>query len=99
MPKPLESKFQANLIKRLKSDYPDAIIQKLDSEYTQGIPDLLILFGNKWAALEVKRSASESHRPNQDWYVNKMNGMSFSRFICPENMEEVLSELQMFLVH
>ena len=99
MPTPLESRFQANLIKRLKSDYPDAIIQKLDSEYTQGIPDLLILFGNKWAALEVKRSASESHRPNQDWYVNKMNGMSFSRFICPENMEEVLTELRMFLAH
>ena len=99
MPKPLESRFQASLIKRLKSDYPDAIIQKLDSGYTQGIPDLLILFGNKWAVLEAKRSASESHRPNQDWYVNKMNGMSFSRFIFPENMEEVLSELRMFLMH
>jgi len=94
--RPLENYFQKKLIQRLKKDYPDAIIQKLDSGYTQGIPDLLILQGSKWAALEAKRSAGESHRPNQDWYVDKMNRMSFSRFVCPENMEEVLRELQAF---
>lgn len=92
----LENYFQKKLIQRLKKDYPGAVIQKLDSGYTQGIPDLLILFGNKWATLEAKRSEDEPHRPNQDWYVDKMNQMSFSRFIFPENMEEVLMELQMF---
>lgn len=96
MGRPLENYFQKKLIQRLKKDYPDAIVQKLDSGYTQGIPDLLILQGSKWAALEAKRSADESHRPNQDWYVDKMNRMSFSRFVCPENMEEVLRELQAF---
>lgn len=87
-----ENKYQAELIKKLKTMYPDAIISKNDS--IQGIPDLLILFGKKWAALECKRSQNSSHRPNQDFYVKKMDGMSFARFIYPENEEEVLHDLQ-----
>ena len=67
---------------------------KTDPTYIQGIPDLLILFKNKWASLEVKKSISASKRPNQEYYVDKMNEMSFSKFICPENKEEVLDELR-----
>ena len=74
--------------------FKDCIILKNDSGYKQGIPDLLILFKDKWAALEIKRDGKASHRPNQDYYVDKMNRMSFSRFIYPENKEEVLNELQ-----
>lgn len=88
-----ESKFQADLKKELKSMFPGCIVTKLDSGDIQGIPDLLILWKNKWATLENKRSASASKRPNQEYYVNKMNEMSFSRFIYPENKEEVLNEL------
>ena len=88
-----ESKFQADLKKKLKSMFPGCIVIKLDSGDIQGIPDLLILWKNKWATLENKRSASASKRPNQEYYVNKMNEMSFSRFIYPENKEEVLNEL------
>lgn len=91
----LESEFQSFLIKYLKTIFPDAIILKNDPGYNQGIPDLLILLPNgKWAALECKRSVHEPHRPNQDYYVNKMHNMSFAKFIYPENMEEVLNELQ-----
>lgn len=64
---------------------------KNDSSYIQGIPDLLVLFRNKWAALEVKKSNTASHRPNQDYYVDKMNDMSYAAFIYPENKEEVLN--------
>lgn len=88
-----ENQYQAGLKKRLRAMFPGCIITKLDSSDTQGIPDLLILYKDKWATLEVKKSATASHRPNQDYYVSKMNDMSFSRFIYPENEEEVLDEL------
>ena len=90
----LESKFQANLIKKLKEEYPGCIVLKNDSSYLQGVPDLLVLYNDHWASLEVKKNANARHQPNQDYYVDKMNEMSFSRFICPENEEEVLSDLK-----
>lgn len=93
----LESKFQANLIKEIKSIFPGCIVLKNDSSYMQGIPDLLILHKDKWASIEVKRSANASKQPNQEYYVGLMNEMSFSRFICPENKEEVLRDLQQAL--
>lgn len=89
-----ESKFQSDLKKELKARFPGCIVTKLDSSDIQGIPDLLVLHKDKWASLECKKSASASKRPNQDYYVDKMNEMSFSRYICPENKEEVLNELQ-----
>ena len=89
-----ESAFQAGLKRELKAMFPGCIVTKMDSGDIQGIPDLLILYKNKWATLENKRSANASKRPNQEYYVNKMNKMSFSRFIYPENKEEVLNELR-----
>ena len=88
-----ESIFQSNLKKELKKLFPGCIITKLDSGDIQGIPDLLVLYKDKWASLEVKKSATASHRPNQNYYVEKMNAMSFSRFIFPENKDEVLTDL------
>lgn len=87
----LESGFQDKLREDLQKLFPGCMIFKMDQ--IQGIPDLLILFGNRWAALECKKSASASKQVNQDYYVQLMNSMSFSRFIYPENKEEVLSEL------
>ena len=90
----LESEFQSKLIKELKQLFKGCMVMKLDSSYIQGIPDLLILYKNKWATLECKKSANASKRPNQEYYVGLMNKMSFSRFICPENKDEVLKELK-----
>ena len=90
----LESQFQSKLIKELKKLFPGCIVMKSDSGYLQGIPDLLILFNDKWAALECKQHAGVKKQPNQEYYVGKMDEMSFSRFICPENKEEVLHDLQ-----
>ena len=89
-----ESKFQADLKKELKRMFPGCIVTKLDSGDIQGIPDLLVLYKNKWATLENKRSKNAPKRPNQEYYVKKMNDMSFSRFIYPENKDEVLNELK-----
>lgn len=90
----LERYFQADLIKELKALFKDCIVMKLDSGYIQGIPDLLVLYKDKWAALECKKNKGAKKRPNQEYWVKQMDRMSFSRFICPENKEEVLNELQ-----
>lgn len=88
----LESGFQDKLIKELKKIFPGCLTFKMDQ--IQGIPDLLILYKDKWAALECKRSASAKKQPNQEYYVGLMNQMSFSRFINPDNKQEVLDELR-----
>lgn len=90
----LESEFQSKLIKELKELFPGCIVIKNDSSYIQGIPDISIFYGNKWATLECKKSKDAPSRPNQPYYVKKMNDMSFSAFIYPENKKEVLNELQ-----
>ena len=89
----LENKFQAKLIKEIKNELPGCIVMKNDSSYIQGIPDLLVLHKERWASLEVKKSANAKHQPNQDYYVEKMNNMSYSAFIYPENKDEVMKEL------
>lgn len=89
-----EADYQKKLIKRIKARLPDAIVLKNDSKYKQGIPDLTVLWKDRWAALEVKKSANATHRPNQDYRVKQMNEMSFSSFIFPENEEEVLNEME-----
>lgn len=89
-----ERDFQSGLIREIKDRFPGCVVLKNDSSYIQGIPDLLVLFNEHWAMLECKRSSSASHRPNQQYYVDLLDKMSFSRFICPENKEEVLHELE-----
>ena len=90
----LENQFKTNLVRELKERFPGCIVLHIDPNEIQGIPDLLILYRDRWAALEGKRSLNAPHRPNQDYYVAKMNAMSFSRFIYPENKEDVLDELR-----
>lgn len=89
-----ENRFQSGLIKELKERFPGCMVLKNDPNYIQGMPDLTVLYENKWAMLECKKSKNEPHRPNQDHYVEQGNKMSFARFIFPENKTEVLDELQ-----
>ena len=93
----LEKKFQADLIKELRQRFPGCIILKNDANYLQGIPDILILHGDRWGALENKKSSRARTQPNQDYYIESMNQMSFASFISPENKEEVLDALQQSL--
>jgi hypothetical protein len=89
-----ESKYQKDLINKLEGMFPGCVILKNNPRDLQGIPDILILFRDRWAMLEVKPSANAVVQPNQVYYVDKFNDISFASFICPENEEEVLSELQ-----
>lgn len=92
-PTRLESNFQAALIVDLHIRFPTAMVLKNDPSYITGIPDLLILLGDRWAALECKRSFNERFQPNQAYYIDQMNNMSFAAAIYPENREEVLNAL------
>ena len=94
MKRALERVFQANLIKELKERFEGCIVLKLDANQKQGIPDLLVLYKKNWATLECKKSSTAKRRPNQEYYVSRMNDMSFSRFIFPENKEEVLHDME-----
>jgi hypothetical protein len=89
----LESQFQSKLIKEIKKKYPGCVVLKTDPNYIQGFPDLLILNGRTWAAIECKKSATANHRPNQNYWVKRLHQMSFAKFIWPENKEEVLNAM------
>lgn len=92
----LENRFKTKLVNELEDLFPGCIVLHMDPNEIQGIPDLLILYGNKWAALEGKKSANAKVRPNQPYYVDLMNRMSFASFIYPENKDEVLDELYLY---
>ena len=92
-----ESTFKKSVKIEIKNLFPDSIILPGDANSVQGIPDMIILIGNIWAALEFKKSKAAKRRPNQDYWVNKMNEMSFASFICPENKDEVLKKLKFFI--
>lgn len=89
-----ESRFQKSVIEEIKNRFPGCIVLKNDASYIQGIPDLTIFWGERWGTLECKQNERSSCRPNQEYYVRRMNGMSFSAFIFPENREEVLNEME-----
>lgn len=95
----LENRFKTKLVKELEEIFEGCIIIHMDPNEIQGIPDLLILYKNKWAALEGKKHARASVRPNQEYYVGLMNKMAFSRFIYPENKDDVIDELCLYFAN
>lgn len=90
----LEGAYKTKLIKRLHVMFPGIVILKNDPNYLQGVPDLVLLYYNKWGMLETKRAEKAELQPNQDYYIELFDNMSFAAFIFPENEEEVLRELQ-----
>jgi hypothetical protein len=95
-----ENEYQPRLIKKLERLFPGCVILKNDSAYIQGIPDLLILWGDRWAMLEVKASATSAIQVNQPYWVERLGEMSFAAFIYPSNEQDVLRGLeQAFTAH
>lgn len=93
----LEGPYKTRLTKKIRKRMPHAIVLRLDANHLQGVPDILILLGPCWGALEGKASPSSPVQPNQPYYVHLMNEMSFAAFIDPSNEEEVLRDLQQAL--
>lgn len=91
--------FQSHVIKVLNELFPGCLVLKNDPQYLQGIPDLSVFYGDRWAMLEVKRSEDERHQPNQDYYVEELSRMGFAAFIFPENEEEVIEALIRYFNH
>lgn len=95
----LENRFKTKLTKELRGLFPGCIVLHMDPNEIQGIPDILILYKDKWAALEGKKSLTASVRPNQAYYVDMMDRMSFAAFICPEIKDEVLYALHLYFTN
>lgn len=93
----LEREYQKKLIKKLNDTFDGCLILKNDASYLQGIPDLSVLYKNKFALLEVKKSSNENIQPNQQYYIDiaKSNG-AFASFIYPENEEEIIDGLKKY---
>lgn len=89
-----EGRFSEELDKDLRDLFPGCVILKNDEQLLQGVPDKLILYRDKWAMLEVKKSADADRQPNQDYWIEKFDQMSFGAFVYPENKEDVLHALQ-----
>ena|SRR6187402_3490950 len=92
----IESAYQALLVKKIEKLFNGCVIMKNDPNYRQGFPDLLILFNDAWAVLEVKAAENAPFRPNQEYWVKRLRDMSFSAVIFPENEAEVLKALKEF---
>lgn len=93
----LERKFQAQLKKNIEELLPGSIVLKNDPTFLQGIPDLLVLYKDRWCALEVKADADAPLRPNQSYYISRMNAMSFCAVVHPGNVEGILEDLEIIM--
>lgn len=94
--KTLESQFKTKIAGQLTVLLPYCVLLKNDEQFMPGIPDMLILYQDRWAMLEFKRSAprrKQDYEPNQEYYLRKFNDMAFASVIYPDNASLVLQEL------
>lgn len=89
-----EGRFTEVLTRELNRIFPGVMILKNDEQLLQGVPDKLVLYRDRWAMLEVKESANADIQPNQPYYVELFDQMSYAAFVYPENLHEVLADLK-----
>lgn len=89
-----EAMFKLELKEKLEKLFPGCIVLNTDPSFLQGFPDLLILYRDKWALLECKNSIRASFQPNQVYWIDRAREWAYSNFVYPENVNEVLDDLQ-----
>lgn len=90
----LESQFQGRFVTHLQEAFVGCVVLKNDPQYITGFPDLTMLYNDRWAVFEVKRGPYEPCQPNQEWYIQKLDGMGgFAAIVFPENEVEILVRL------
>lgn len=95
-----ESNFQKTLIVQIKQSFPGAVVLKNDATYRQGIPDLSIFYGDRYAMLEVKADEMSLRQPNQAYYIKHFQDMgAFASFVYPENRTDVMYGLTRYFKH
>ena len=91
----LESEFKVRVKNRIQDRFPNLDLDFIDyNGYNRSMPDTFVIGPHVWAALEYKRSEDASHRPNQEYHISRLNKKGYATFVCPENLEEVLDELE-----
>lgn len=89
----LESEFELATCKEIEQELPGCIILKNDAKKQQGILDRVVFYEDRYAFLEFKRASKSERQPNQEYFVERLDKMSFAAFIEPGNKEEVLDGL------
>ena len=90
----LESGFKKKFLDNLEIRFPGIVIVQTDPTNFLSFPDIILLYGNRWAALETKRNTKARKQPNQPHWIRELNDMSYASFLSPENQQEVLDELE-----
>lgn len=85
--------YQNKIKEKIKNEFPECRVHRLNPNEVQGIPDLVILCPGTWATLETKKSQKAKRQPNQPYYVDLHKSMAFSSFVSPENEKEVFEDL------
>lgn len=93
----MEKKAQDKLVKYLKSKKCYVLRLRSGPNYPAGCPDIIALYEGFWAAFEVKASPTAKFQPLQKETIEKFEQWSFARVVYPENVDEVIGELDAIL--
>ncbi len=91
----LESEFKKRTIQRIKDRLPSLDLDFINTKpFNRSMPDTFVIGPWCWAALEFKRSEDADQQANQDYHIERLNRKGYARFVFPENVEEVLDDLE-----
>lgn len=93
----MEAKVQKRLIQYLRKKGCYVINTKPQPGTAAGCPDILFLLEGFWGVIECKRSEDAPFQPLQPETLEKLGAWSFARVAYPENVEQVIAELDKIL--